>query len=39
MALRCMAQAVGGETTYSSWNVFQNCIEIYRGEGISGFFR
>jgi len=38
MALRCMAQAFGGETTYSSWNVFQNCIVIYRGEGISGFF-
>lgn len=38
MALRCMAQFVGGETNYSSWNIFQNAIEIYRGEGISGFF-
>lgn len=38
MALRCMAQFVGGETTYSSWNVFQNAIEIYKCEGISGFF-
>jgi carrier protein len=38
MALRCMAQFVGGETNYSSWNVFQNAIEIYRTEGISGFF-
>jgi len=38
MALRCMAQFVGGETSYSSWNVFQNALEIYRGEGISGFF-
>lgn len=38
MALRCMAQFVGGETNYSSWNVFQNTVEIYRGEGIAGFF-
>lgn len=38
MALRCMAQFVGGETNYSSWNIFQNAIEIYKGEGISGFF-
>mgnify|MGYP001810657105 CR=1 FL=1 len=39
MALRCMAQFVGGETNYSSWNVFQNTVEIYRGEGVAGFFR
>jgi len=38
MALRCMAQFVGGETNYSSWNVFQNIGEIYRTEGILGFF-
>lgn len=38
MALRCMAQFVGGETNYSSWNIFHNALEIYRGEGISGFF-
>jgi len=38
MALRCMAQFVGGEGNYSSWNIFQNAIEIYKGEGISGFF-
>lgn len=38
MAMRCMAQFVGGESSYSSWNIFQNALEIYRGEGISGFF-
>lgn len=38
MALRCMSQFVGGETNYSSWNIFHNAMEIYRGEGISGFF-
>lgn len=38
MALRCMAQFVGGETSYSSWNVFQNAVEIQRGEGVLGFF-
>lgn len=38
MALRCMAQFVGGEANYSSWNVFQNTVEIYKGEGIAGFF-
>lgn len=38
MALRCMAQFVGGETNYSSWNIFHNALEIYKGEGISGFF-
>lgn len=38
MALRCMAQFVGGETNYSSWNIFHNAMEIYKGEGISGFF-
>lgn len=38
MTLRCMAQFVGGETKYSSWNIFHNALEIYRGEGISGFF-
>jgi len=38
MALRCMSQFVGGESQYSSWNIFQNAIEIYKAEGISGFF-
>lgn len=38
MALRCMAQFVGGESNYSSWNIFQNALEIYKSEGISGFF-
>jgi len=33
-----MAQYVGGETIYSSWNVFQNAAVIYRGEGVAGFF-
>lgn len=34
-----MAQFIGGETNYSSWNVFSNTVEIYKSEGISGFFR
>lgn len=38
MALRCMAQFVGGETRYSSWNVFQNTTEIFNNEGWGGFF-
>ena len=38
MAVRCMVQFVGGETDYSSWNVFQNAITIYRNEGLGGFF-
>jgi len=38
MAYRCMAQFIGGETRYSSWNVYQNTIEIYSNEGILGFF-
>lgn len=38
MAVRCMAQFVGGETEYSSWNFFQNTITIYRNEGLGGFF-
>jgi len=38
MGVRCMAQFVGGETRYSSWNVIQNTIEIYRSEGAKGFF-
>jgi len=38
MGVRCMAQFVGGETRYSSWNVFHNIVEIYRGEGLAGFF-
>lgn len=38
MAFRCMAQFVGGESRYSSWNIFQNIGEIYRTEGILGFF-
>ncbi|RNA18405.1 mitochondrial carrier -like protein [Brachionus plicatilis] len=38
MGLRCMAQFIGGETAYSSWNPFHNIAEIYRGEGIQGFF-
>lgn len=38
MALRCMAQFVGGESNYSSWNVFSNSVEIYKSEGIAGFF-
>jgi len=33
-----MAQFVGGETNYSSWNIFANALEIYRSDGISGFF-
>lgn len=38
MCLRSMAQFVGGETRYSSWNIFKNGLEIYRFEGIQGFF-
>lgn len=38
MCLRSMAQFVGGETRYSSWNIFKNGLEIYRHEGIQGFF-
>lgn len=38
MCLRSMAQFVGGETRYSSWNVFKNALEIYNYEGIQGFF-
>lgn len=38
MALRCMAQFIGGEDVYSSWNVVQNIREIYKTEGVSGFF-
>lgn len=38
MALRCMAQFIGGEDIYSSWNVIQNIREIYKTEGVSGFF-
>jgi len=38
MAFRCMAQFVGGEDIYSSWNVIQNTTQIYKGEGILGFF-
>lgn len=38
MGLRCMAQFVGGETNYSSWNIVQNTLEIWRGEGAAGFF-
>lgn len=38
MFLRSMAQFVGGETRYSSWNIFKNAIEIYRYEGLQGFF-
>merc|ERR1719468_592550 len=38
MCLRSMAQFVGGETRYSSWNIFKNGLEIYRYEGIQGFF-
>lgn len=39
MMVRCMAQFVGGETKYSSWNIFQNTFEIYHSEGVKGFFR
>lgn len=38
MTLRCMVQFIGGETRYSSWNIFQNFLEIYRCEGVAGFF-
>lgn len=38
MAIRCMAQFVGGETKYSSWNVFSNFVVIYKNDGFSGFF-
>lgn len=38
MALRCVAQFVGGETKYSSFNVFANAGVIYSEEGIQGFF-
>ncbi|CAF0974542.1 unnamed protein product [Brachionus calyciflorus] len=38
MGLRCMAQFIGGETAYSSWNIFHNISEIYRSEGVLGFF-
>lgn len=38
MCLRSMAQFVGGETRYSSWNIFKNGMEIYRYEGVQGFF-
>jgi hypothetical protein len=39
MGLRCMAQFVGGESNYSSWNIIQNAQEIFRNEGLGGFFR
>lgn len=38
MCLRTMAQFVGGETRYSSWNIIKNGLEIYRYEGVQGFF-
>jgi len=38
MAVRCMAQFVGKETSYSSINVFQNIREIYQHQGVGGFF-
>jgi mitochondrial carrier len=38
MTIRCMSQFVGGETDYSSWNVFQNTIVIYKHDGLAGFF-
>lgn len=38
MCLRSMAQFVGGETRYSSWNIFKNAVEIYKFEGVQGFF-
>jgi len=38
MAIRAMAQFIGRETNYSSINIFQNFHEIYRQQGIGGFF-
>lgn len=38
MALRSMAQFIGQEQKYSSWNIFQNAREIYVNEGLGGFF-
>ena len=38
MMIRCMAQFVGDETKYSSWNIFQNFAQIYDNEGAQGFF-
>jgi len=38
MTLRCIAQFVGGETYYSSWNPIQNILHVYDTEGISGLF-
>lgn len=38
MCLRTMAQFIGGETRYSSWNIIKNGLEIYRYEGVQGFF-
>lgn len=38
MTLRCLGQFIGRETKYSSYNLVQNITEIYRQEGIAGFF-
>lgn len=38
MTMRCLGQFIGGETNYSSYNLVQNITEIYRQEGIAGFF-
>ncbi|CAF1036522.1 unnamed protein product, partial [Didymodactylos carnosus] len=38
MAVRCMAQFIGREETYSSINIFQNAVEIFQRQGIGGFF-
>jgi hypothetical protein len=33
-----MGQFIGRERVYSSINIFQNCQEIYKQQGIGGFF-
>ncbi|KAL7668872.1 hypothetical protein ACOME3_009554 [Neoechinorhynchus agilis] len=38
VAVRCMAQFVGGESKYSSINIVQSFAAIYDQQGISGFF-
>ena len=38
MAVRAMVQFIGGETSYSSFNIVQNFREILRNDGIGGFF-
>ncbi|KAI0983625.1 hypothetical protein GJ496_002795 [Pomphorhynchus laevis] len=38
MTIRCMSQFIGGETVYSSFNIFKNLSVIYDNHGFQGFF-